>query len=212
MKRFSTIIHETNRSLAWGLLAGLAVLLAGGAWAAQRNRAEERKVKELNELSGRLNRLASDAGVTEEQNFLHERVQELIVRARGVEAGSYLFARLNEAMDDLLDGSEDLRDARRDRRDDDDDDEQEAQERTARDLEGAYFRVRQGNYFAQQSGDPHGKSYVRMAQRLYQQARAAYDAKRYRQARDLADAAREVIDALENLAQAAVRIPDPPKL
>jgi hypothetical protein len=207
------MINRTNRFLAWGLLGGLAALLAGGGWGAQRNRrAEERKLKELNESSERLNRLASGSAVSEEQLFLHERVQELIVRAREIEAGSYLFARLAEAMDDLLDASEELRDARRDRRDDDDDDEQEAQERTARDLEQTYFRVRQGNYFAEQSGDPQGKSYVRLAHRLYQQARAAYDGKRYGQARDLADAAREVIEGLENLAQAAVRIPDPPKL
>jgi hypothetical protein len=36
--------------------------------------------------------------------------------------------------------------------------------------------------------------------------------KQYRKARRLAEAARDVIDGLEDLAQAAVRIPEPPQL
>ena len=202
------------RFLVWSLLAGFVAVMVGGVLLAQRGRrAEERKQRDLNELSSRFNRLASDPELAEEQHFLHERVQELMERARQAEAGSYLFGRLEEAMDDLLDASDELRDARRVPQDNDnDDDEQEAQERTARDLEQAYFRVRQGDYFARQSGEPQGKNYAQTAQRLYQQARAAYDGKEFRRARHLADAAREVIEGLENLAQAAVRIPEPPKL
>jgi hypothetical protein len=116
-------------------------------------------------------------------------------------------------MDDLLDASDELRGARRPRDNDDSDgDEDKDRERTARELEQTYFRVAQGDYFARQSRDAHGNDYVRTAQRLYQQARAAYDAREYRRARHLADAAQEVIEGLENLAQAAVRIPEPPKL
>jgi hypothetical protein len=201
-----------RRFVLGSILGSLVVLAVSGILGAQQSRrAEERKLKDLNELSSRLNRLASDPGLAEEQRFLHERVEELIVRAREAEAGSYLFGRLEEAMDDLLDASDELSDARRDRPDDEDD-QQQAQQRTARDLEQTYFRVRQGEYFAGQGGDPHGKNYVQTAQRLYQQARAAYDVKQYRRARELANAARDVISCLENLAQAAVRIPEPPKL
>jgi hypothetical protein len=200
------------RFLVGSLLAALAALMVVGVLSAQRNRrAEERKLKDLDELSSRLNRFASDPEASEEQRFLHERVQELMERARAAEAGSYLFGRLEEAIDGFLDASDELRDARREPPNDDDD-ERDAQQRTARDLEQTYFRVRQGDYFARQSGDSQGNSYAQMAQRLYQQARAAYDVKQYRRARNLADAAREVIEGLENLAQAAVRIPEPPKL
>lgn len=195
-----------------GVLAGLFGLMIVAGWAADRNkRAEEKKLEELDGLSKRLNRLASDSELSGEQRFIHDRVGELMKRAREEPGDSYLFGRLEEAIDDLLDASDELRDSRRARNDDGDDKDRE-RERTARDLEQTYFRVQQGDYFAKQSGDPHARDYVRTSQRLYQQARAAYDAREYRRSRHLADAAEEVIAGLENLAQAAVRIPNPPKL
>jgi hypothetical protein len=175
--------------------------------------AEEKKLEELDDLTRRLNRLAADAGLVDEQRFLHDRIGELLQTAREAPGDSYLFGRLDDAIDDLLDASDELRDARRPRDNGDDDgDEDKDRERTARELEQTYFRVTQGDYFARQSRDAHGNDFVRTAQRLYQQARAAYDAREYRRARHLADAAQEVIEGLENLAQAAVRIPEPPKL
>jgi hypothetical protein len=193
------------------ILAGILGLMLSGGVAADRNRrAEEKKLEELDELSQRLNRLASDPELSEEQRFLHDRVGELMKRARETPGGSYVFGRLEEAIDDLLDASDELRDSRR--ASNDDEEEDRARERTARELEQTYFRVRQGDYFAKQSGDPHALDYVRTSQRLYQQARAAYDAQEYRRSRHLGGAAEEVIAGLENLAQAAVRIPDPPKL
>jgi len=198
-----------RRFLIWSVLSGLLVLMIVGVLAADRKRsADEEKLEALEEFSGRLSRLSSDPDLTEEQRFLHERVAELMTRAREAEAGSYLFGRLEETMDDLLDASGELRQARRN----EGGSNEEGQERTARDLERTYFRVRQGDYFARQSGDSHADDYIRLAQRLYQQARAAYDIREFRRARSIADAAREVIEGLENLAQAAVRVPEPPKL
>ena len=174
---------------------------------------EQEKVEDLNELTDRLNRLASKPDLSEEQLFLHARVSELLDRARQAPAGSYLFDRLDSAIDDLLDASGRLQ---RIKTPDDDvereDRESEAQRRTARDLERTYFRVQQGEYFGEQSGDPKAGEYVRLAQRLYQQGRSAYDGGTYWRARQLADAAREVVDSLEGLAQAAVRIPELPRL
>jgi len=208
-----TIIR--NRFWIRGVLAALCGLLILPALAADRKKrsAEEKKLEELDELTKRLTRLAADAGLAPEQLFLHDRIGELLQRARETPGDSYLFGRLDEAIDDLLDASGGLRAARRPRDNgDDDDDEDKARERTARELEQTYFRVTQGEYFARQSRDSHGGDYVNTAQRLYQQARAAYDAREYRRARHLADAAREIIGGLENLAQAAVRVPEPPKL
>jgi hypothetical protein len=195
-----------------GVLAGLCAVLLSTSWAADRKKRspEEKKLEVLDEFSKRLNRLASEADLSNEQRFLHERIGELMKRGREAPGDSYLFGRLEEAIDDLLDASSELRRAHAG--DNDEDDGDRARERTARELEQTYFRVQQGDYFARQSGDPHGRDYVRTAQRLYQQARAAYDAGEYRRSRGLADAAREVIGGLENLAQAAVRIPEPPKL
>lgn len=201
------------RFWAIGMLGAVLGLMVSSGWAADRKKrsAEEKKLEELDGLSKRLNRLASDSNLAREQRFLHDRIGELMKRAREVPADSYMFGRLEEAIDDFLDASDELRDARRARNGDDDDGDR-ARERTARELEQTYFRVQQGDYFARQSRDPQGRDYVGTAQRLYQQARAAYDAQQYRRSRHLADAAREVIEGLENLAQAVVRIPEPPKL
>jgi hypothetical protein len=174
---------------------------------------EEEKIEDLNEQTDRFNRLASEPDLSEEQLFLHARASELLDRARQAPAGSYLFDRLDSAIDDLLDASSRLQ---RIKTPDDDDEEEEdrepeAQRRTARDLERTYFRVQQGEYFGGQSGDPKAGEYVRLAQRLYQQGRSAYDSGKYWRARQIADAAREVIDSLEGLAQAAVRIPELPR-
>jgi hypothetical protein len=79
-------------------------------------------------------------------------------------------------------------------------------------LERTYFRVTQADYYARISTDPNGSAYVRSARRLYQAARREYDAKNYDRARRFAGAAGELVNTLENLAQAVVRGPDPPKL
>ncbi len=198
---------------AFVLLLATSLLSSAPLLADEKKSDEQEKVEDLNELTDRLNRLASRPDLSEEQLFLHARVSELLDRARQAPAGSYLFDRLDSAIDDLLDASGRLQRIKTPDEDvEREDRESEAQRRTARDLERTYFRVQQGEYFGEQSGDPKAGEYVRLAQRLYQQGRSAYDGGTYWRARQLADAAREVIDGLEGLAQAAVRIPELPRL
>ena len=189
----------------------LAVLLClgtatAGANQSRSSRAERNKIEDLDDLSRRFNRQTGLRNLSPETEFLHARATALMDRARQAEAGSYLFGRLENTIDNLLDAVEEI--AKSEETGDDDD----TQERAAKDLERAYFRVRQGDYFARMSTEGDSKAYVKTAQALYQKGRGAYEMKQYRKARRLAEAAREVIDALEDLAQAAVRIPDPPQL
>ena len=189
----------------------LALLLCLGTATADANqsrssRAERNKIEDLDDLSRRFNRQTAFRSLSPQTEFLHARATALMDRARQAEAGSYLFGRLENTIDNLLDAVEEI--AKSEETGDDDD----TQERAAKDLERAYFRVRQGDYFARMSTEGDSKAYVKTAQALYQKGRGAYEMKQYRKARRLAEAAREVIDALEDLAQAAVRIPDPPQL
>ena len=203
---------ETRRIIA---LSFAAVLAFSAAMAADRKKKspEEEKLEDLNELAGRYNKLTLDAELSEEQRFIHARVAELLERAREAPAKSYIFDRLESAIDDLLDGSGEIRKVREPDEDEAKEDrERNAQSRTARELERAYFRVKQGDYFGKLSGDSRAQEYVRVAGRLYQHGRQAYDSQRFWRARRYADAAREVIDSLESLAQAAVPVPEPPEL
>jgi hypothetical protein len=177
----------------------------------RRGRAEQRKAEELRKLASRLKKLPRER-TSAEQQFIQARAADLWKRAGAASAGSYLFGRLAAAADDLLDAGEEL--ARRDRvdDDDDDDDERDRRRRTAQDLQRAYFRTTQADYFVRQSREADGPAYARTARRLYQLGRAAYDRGDYRRARRYADAVRNVIEALENLAQAAVPVPEPPVL
>jgi len=194
----------------WIRIAALG-MVAVGCCVAGEDSAEKRKLDDLNELTDRLNRLASKESLREEQRFLHDLISRLLVDAREAKAGSYRFSRYESALDDFLDGSEELQEMVDDD-DSEEDSEPDARRRTARELESAYFRVKQGDYFADQSKSPDAGAIVRTAQRLYQAARREFDEGRYWRARRLGDAARECIDGLESLAQAAVEVPDPPKL
>ncbi len=182
-------------------LAALALCIP--AWADDR----DERIDDLNDLSSRLNRHATSTPMTEEREFLHERVTELLVRARKSIDNEYVFGRLEAAIDDFLDASTQIEDAL-----EDGPGRSDTRQRAARELEDTYFDLIQGKHFARQSGDPYANQYVRMGRRLYQLARASYEQEQYAQARDLAEAAREVVAGLEALAQAAVRVPTPPQL
>jgi hypothetical protein len=174
-------------------------------------RDEQRKAESIQEISQQLSRLSSRPNLLPENLFLHAQVSALLDRSRQAAAGSYLLDRLESAMDDLLDASEHIlesSDERGSRRETTD----EENRRTAKDLERTYFRITQGDYFAEQSRESNATEYVLTARRLYQQGRAAYDAADYRRSRRLAEAAQEVISGLESLAQAAVPTPEPPRL
>ena len=190
--------------LSVGVVLGL---LLGAAALAQSDERRDRQIKELNEASSRLNSYATTAVSTPDREFIHERVTELLNRARKSVDDNYLFGRLIAAMDDFLDASEQIQDAV-----EDGPSREDTQERAARELENTYFDLMQGEHFARQSGDPHADEYVRISRRLYQNARVAYEGEEYAKARDLAEAAREVVAGLESLAQAAVRVPTPPRL
>ena len=184
-----------------------ALMLMGAAcvaWAADRYKDE---IEDLDKLSSRLNRYATSDVKTPEREFIHERVSELLSQARKSIADDYRFGRLEAAIDDFLDASEQIEDAFEDGPSKDD-----TQERAARELEDTYFDLMQGKHFARQSGAEYAMDYIAVGRKLYQSARAAYEQKEYAKARDLAEAAREIVAGLESLAQAAVRIPTPPKL
>ena len=192
-----------NRSLMTRLLIGLLAGLTVFAWAEDR----EKQVEELNELSSRFNRYTTNPVKTEEREFIHQRVEELLRRARASVDQDYVFGRLTAAIDDFLDASGQIEDAL-----EDGPSREDTQERAARELEDTYFDLMQGEHFARQSGDPHASDYISAGRKLYQSARAAYEQEAYAKARDLAEAAREIVAGLESLAQAAVRIPTPPRL
>lgn len=191
--------------------AALLALLCIPQAVADKKSPERRKLEDLNDISKRLNRLASKPDLREEQRFLHDLTTLLLDRARQAPAGSYLFSRLEAAMDDFLDGSHELQEMVDDD-DSEEDSEDGARRRTAHELESAYFRVKQGDYFADQSREKGAREIVKTGRRLYQLARREFDEGRYWRARRFADAARECIDGLESLAQAAVEVPEPPKL
>lgn len=191
--------------------AALNILAQDGGRRSRRLNPEETKTERLRRVSQRLNRLSSTPNLSQENRFLHEQVFFLLERSRQAPAGSYVFDRLHSAMGVLLDASEHILRSGQTRNDGDDNTE-EAKRRIVRDLERTYFRIQQGDYFANQSQERNAADYVLTARWLYQLARATYDQGNYSQARRLADASREVISGLESLAQAAMPNPEPPKL
>ena len=186
------------------LLVLLVALSAGAVYAGDDR---DERLETLDDLSSRLNRYSTDDLKTRERDFLHERVTDLLRSARGAIDDEYRFGRLAAAIDDFLDASEQIEDAY-----EEEPKRSDTRMRAARELEDTYFDLKQGEYFAAQTGERAANDYVKTGRRLYQAARAAYEEQAYARARDLGEAAREVVAGLESLAQAAVRIPTPPKL
>ncbi len=193
--------------LGW-IVAALAAVSCGITAAQQDRKRERRQEEKLEEMSRRLNRRLARSGAAPEHDFLHARAAAILERARGARADDYVFDRLLRAADDLLEASEELFESRTPQRQP----AEASQREAALDLQRYYFRVRQAEYFAQLSREPDAPLYVQHARSLYQQARRAYDARQYRRAQKLGEAAGEIVSALEKLAQAAVRIPEPPRL
>lgn len=195
--------------MRWALLMFGALVLSPGWVCAEREKTPaERKKATLRQARQRIERKLRVAGADADLDFIRERARELLGRAAAESAKSYRYDRLEEALDDLLDAGEELAELLREgnKRD------TEGQRTTALELENAYFRVTQAEYFARLSDDPQGKDYVRLARGLYQKARREYDAKQYWRARRYGDASREIVNTLEALAQSVVRVPDPPEL
>ena len=199
-----------NRSIVTAVVA--FALLGSGVAPEHALRAESRKErqrKKIEDLSEKIERRLKVRNPSKENVFLHERAAVLLVRLMLSREDSYRFDRLARATDALLEASERIFDAREKDRDDDDDDDRR---KTALDLQRDYFRLQQAQYFARQSGEKDAKLYVKCARAIYQQARRAFDAQTYEKAETLGDAASYIVRALENLAQAAIRVPEPPRL
>jgi hypothetical protein len=75
-----------------------------------------------------------------------------------------------------------------------------------------YFRVRQADYFSQESPDKNAKPLAELARRFYELARQAFDRNQARHAEYYAGAAEDLVQALEFLAQSAVGASGPPPL
>jgi hypothetical protein len=188
----------------------LLAMIAGFAHADDDDKGGKHAEQRLRNLESRARKIAAPAGAGEASTFLQHETQRLIERCRVLTPSSYEFARMLEAVDDLLDAREDMQEDARVNTDRTK--EEKSRGDSAKRLERAYFRVQQGGYFAKLAADNHTSEYIRLSRRLYQQARAAYDAREYRRANSLASASSELINVLENLAQAAVRKPEPPEL
>ena len=199
-----------NRSIVTAVVA-LALLGSGVApeHALRADSKRERQREKIEDLSEKLERRLKVRNPSKENVFLHEHAAGLLVRLKQSGEDSYRFDRLARAADALLEASERIFEAREKDRDDDDDDDRRE---TALALQRDYFRLQQADYFARQSGEKDAKQYVKRARAVYQQARRAFDAQTYEKAETLGDAASYIVRALENLAQAAIRVPEPPRL
>jgi hypothetical protein len=207
-------------ALTLALILAAAPGLAAQGGRRDRRTPEEQKAENIREATQRLSRLAARTDLTPENRTLNQKATALVDRSRNAPADSYLLDRLESAVDDLLDASEQIIEARlpgggnggrggdrgRIRTPD------EARRETVRELERSYFRIQQGDYFARQSQEADANDYLVVSRRLYQLARAAYDSGDYGAAHGFAEASEAVIQGLESLAQAAVPVPVPPQL
>ncbi|MGC8792326.1 MAG: hypothetical protein ACP5U2_02920 [Bryobacteraceae bacterium] len=194
-----------RRPVAVALAAALT--LATGARERRHTEAEKRQ-QQIAQLSRELARRNSVASPSPEQLFLHARAAALLERLRAGVPEAYVFERLAKAAEDLLEASEDIEESRQSERAAKPGDREE----TARQLQRSYFRVQQADYFASFAQESAPASWVKHCRALYQQACSAWDAQRYRKARKLAQAASNVVGALEKLVQARASGLEPPRL
>lgn len=188
----------------------LAFVLSGPALAGdeKRDKRERRQQEKIGELEEKLAERHRYPKPSPEQVYFHAQAAALLKNLKTLGRDSYRFDRIARAADALLEASQRILEARRQTRGKDEHDRREA----ALDLQEDYFRVQQADYFARQWGSREAGSYVRHARSLYQQARRTYDENELDKAESLGDAASYVVRALENLAQAEIRVPEPPPL
>jgi hypothetical protein len=192
------------------MLPVVLLLSAGVVRAGQDDKRVDRAQRKWHSLETRAKKFSLPSNAAEPAGFLEAETRRLLDKTRSFPPASYEFDRHLEAIDDLLDAREDLHAAGRDEAGNRK--EEATRDDTAKRLERAYFRVQQGDYFARLSAEKHASHYVPLARQLYQRARLAYDGREYRRANRLASASSELVNVLENLAQAAVRKPEPPVL
>jgi len=171
---------------------------------------EKKQREKIEDLTEKLERRLRKENPTNINIYLHQQAVVLLERTKRAREQDYRFDRLAHATDALLEASQRVFEANE--ADDDDDCDEDDRRETALDLQHDYFRVQQAEYFAKLSREKEAKAYVTYARALYQQARQAYDAGEFCKAKKLGEAASYIARALEYLAQAAVRIPEPPPL
>jgi len=177
-------------------------------WAGWSETKRDRRQREtLEELLSKLERRHRYPNPTADQVYLHEQAEILFQNTRAAREDHYRFGRLARATDSLLEASERIKDAPRQK-----DDDEDAKREAAQGLQNDYFRLQQAEYYAAQINEQSAAEYVKLARRLYQQARREYDAGQYDMAETLGDSVSYVVNALEALAQAAIRIPEPPRI
>lgn len=188
------------------MLSVCACLLVTAGYTAD-DRRTRRQRERIEDLSERLESRLEYAEPTQEQEWLHQQASTVLDRLRKAQDDRYLSDRLARACDALLEASERILNAREQNEQD-----EKRRDETARSMQNDYFRVQQAEYFAKLSSEENAEEYVRRARSLYQQARRAYDREQYVRAETLGDSAGYVAQAIEALAQAAIRDPDPPRI
>jgi hypothetical protein len=136
-------------------------------------------------------------------------------------AQTYVAERLKSASRNLAEAVEHLANARLNLKWDDDDNRSEPPDRddysekdSARELERAYFRTAQLNFFARQKGAAGVNEWATLSRRLYQEGRAVFDKKEYFKAQQLAKASAELSSAVEKYLQSQLpeELTPPPKV
>lgn len=170
-----------------------------------RDLTEHDKQERLEFLAKMLTRSSNLPEPGAEMQFLSARATELLDRAKQVRVNNFQFDSLTGAVINLLWAGDRIMLARKSSQVDEGD-----KRDAALYLQRCYFRVQQAEYFAGLSSEKESARFVTQIRSLYQQARSAYDAGQYDRAHLLGDASTMMVTALENIAYASLRIPDPP--
>ena len=186
---------------------------------------EEKISREVGKLGREIREIRSYAGrqpaVLLETSACLDLAEALVQEIPGKLARGevHVAERLKDTGEDLLDASRYLANGRLKLRWDggrarplreDDNDSRDA----ARELERAYFRTAQLDFFSRQSGADRMSSTAGLSRRLYQEGRAAFDRHEYYLAMQLALASRNLSAAVEEYIQSLIPadLPPPPKV
>ncbi len=217
MRKPSVLVKS---SLLLALLTGISTVLLAqamyfppspqrGDWdqrgRGSRSTTEADKQATVERLGKMLTWRANSDDTSAEAVFLCARANEILERLKLTKGNNFQFDQLANATESLLRAGDLIFRARRTNRLDEND-----KRDAALSLQSRYFRMLQADYFADLSGEKEAKQYVTYSRSLYQQARSAYDAHLYDRAQMMGDASSLIVMALENLAHASLRIPDPP--
>ena len=178
---------------------------------------QDRRLQAIREYTAR------SSGLSKEVEPLLADAAKLQQQARKTLASgqTYVAERLKSASRNLGEAVEHLANARLNLKWDDDDGRSEPPDReddsekdSARELERAYFRTAQLNFFARQKGAAGVSEWATLSRRLYQEGRAVFDRKEYFKARQLAKASAELSAAVEKYLQSQLpeELTPPPKV